>query len=444
MALEFFFVSLQRADFLAYPIGHSIQQFLLVGINIPMCLIQLAQCREALRLQILQTLLKDSLHHGACLAGTQLGFQLPLNSIQRQNTVYQLLMSTGGIPGLPQIAARSFHWIVHRTQLCTSWQILRWRFVLADAPLVGHNLLCAVFRLLHRHAQGSAHKWSARERNILLWHSKCRFRLRLLLMQQIGTFGNRFVQLLQGFFVLLRLIQDMQCFANGQLFLVNRLSFFRFDNFFRRLRSRLLRIYIFGRRFRILHRSLRLDAEHGAVYAIRAGDFKQDSRSLFRRIWLFRDFLADRTIKRVILADIEQRCNCLVCQGSIILRLAFNQLIKGMLRQFVNRVRIKNILIHFTAIRAKILVCTDFSRFRRLTTQIHHTIRTKGAHAGFEGMLFIAIRNNAQSTFVGPQSQSFLTDITIHSQQRTHTKISALNVIFFQVRKNEAAVKVHR
>ncbi len=95
-------------------------------------------------------------------------------------------------------------------------------------------------------------------------------------------------------------------------------------------------------------------------------------------------------------------------------------------------------------IGAEILVGADLGGVVRQIVQIHQTISAQRTHAVFEGVQFIAIRNDAQTAVRRELRLSLFANVSFGGQQRSYTKISRLNIVLLQITEEKLVVDAHK
>ena len=305
-------------------------------------------------------------------------------------------------------------------------------------------------------------------------------------MQQVRTVGYACIQALQRLFKILRFVQNVQRFADGQGF-IRRVRLFRGllrrgcfgdslvcrdglvcrdDRVCRgnrvcrgsrdtrrscRNRCRIQRAVKadglgahLPLNWRGTHRRGRiLQAENRALHAIRAGQREQHSRHPAALLRLFRVIFAHRPVQHVVRAQIEQGRNRRFRHHRGIIRRCGNHLIKAMRGQFMHGVGIEDKLVRLPLVRAEILVCADFCSFGGQVRQVNQTIMPKVAHPALEGVLFVAVRDDAQAAFHRKLVHRLLTDVSVRGQQRANAEIRLLDIVLLQITEEKLIVDAH-
>ena len=106
-------------------------------------------------------------------------------------------------------------------------------------------------------------------------------------------------------------------------------------------------------------------------------------------------------------------------------------------------VGIEDKLVRFTLVRAEILVCADFCSFGGQVRQVNQTIMAEVAHPALEGVLFVAVRDDAQAAFHRKLVHRLLTDVSVRGQQRADAEIRLLDIVLLQITEEKLIVDAH-
>ena len=106
-------------------------------------------------------------------------------------------------------------------------------------------------------------------------------------------------------------------------------------------------------------------------------------------------------------------------------------------------VGIEDKLVRLPPVRAEILVCADFCSFGGQVRQVNQTIMPKVAHPALEGVLFVAVRDDAQAAFHRKLVHRLLTDVSVRGQQRADAKIRLLDIVLLQITEEKLIVDAH-
>ncbi len=183
------------------------------GFQVLLGFIQLNQCRQTLRFQVIQPMLQGLLQGGFPLGGGYRGHNPCTHARQRKNKIHQLLLCFRHLPRLLKLSTGTLHRIVHSPHGNAVGQGGRRRIIPGSPHLIGHNFLHVVLGARHRGSHpGTAHQGGTGQ----LLH-RHHFMMNLLpLMEQVRPVAHRLIQPCQCFRKALVLIQNGQGFADGQ------------------------------------------------------------------------------------------------------------------------------------------------------------------------------------------------------------------------------------
>jgi len=243
------------------------------------------------------------------------------------------------------------------------------------------------------------------------------------------------IQAVQGFLEIFILVKNLQRLADGQRFLCGFGFFFGNGSslgFFHR--------FGIGRGHGIGGLG---NAQHHTFCAIGAGQRIKHTGGFLGGLGLGWALLADRTVERIIFADVEQGCDGLGGQGGIISGASLKHLEEGVLGQSLHGIGIEDKLVALSLIGLIILVGADFVGIRGNANKIHHAPAAQGTHTLLEGMLLVAVGHDAQTSVVRPEALCLVLHGTGNGKQRTHAEIGPLDIIFFDKTEYQFALQVH-
>ena len=106
-------------------------------------------------------------------------------------------------------------------------------------------------------------------------------------------------------------------------------------------------------------------------------------------------------------------------------------------------VGIEDKLVRLPLVRAEILVCADFCSFGGQIRQINQTIMPKVTHPALEGVLLVAVRDDAQAAFHRELVHRLLADVSVRGQQRANAEIRLLDIVLLQITEEKLIVDAH-